>query len=398
MEDQSLKLVTEQETWLRANGLPLVVPPRRRLVGLITRTVPLLLTFAFFAASLLIADAAIAAEQTIDLDQLQNHPTVVRAMLTALAIALLAIPFGLGYARIQRRFPVRVRVVVGLVIIFLWVAGLSIASSIIPTTGDLHLNLWERLGLLVLAAAISFIEVDRILIWAGRRSLRELAAAIPAVARILPLLLLTVLLVFFTNELWQLAATMSKGQMVALCIFLIVMLVVIIVPAIIDMLDEEDTDDDNDQLLEATPFHGVAPSRSKFSIGEWINLVVVSAAVQLVQAAIFIAATFGIFAVFGKIALNPKLIQTWTGTSPKALHWLGINLPMDAAMFRVCLILALFSGISFAASTLSDNMYRSLFLGRIADEMRRNIAARHRYRSTLRSCGKLPNRWSDMVA
>lgn len=66
-------------------------------------------------------------------------------------------------------------------------------------------------------------------------------------------------------------------------------------------------------------------------------------------------------------------------------------------MFRVCLILALFSGISFAASTLSDSLYRSLFLGRIAEEMRRNIAARHRYRSTLRSCGKLPHRWHDLM-
>ncbi|SEA33154.1 hypothetical protein SAMN02910418_01390 [Bowdeniella nasicola] len=357
----------------------------------------LLLTLAFLATGLLIADAAIAAGDTIDLDELQNHPAVVTAMLTALVIALLAIPIGLGYARLQRRFSQRARLIAGVTIIVIWIVGLSVASSIIDTTIGLRLGLLERLGLLIVAATLSFIELDRILTWAGRRALREIAAAIPAVARILPLLLLTVLLVFFTNELWQLAAAMSKGQMWALGTFLVIMIVVIIVPAIIDMLDDEDTEDDHGPILSDTPFCDVSPSRSRFSVGEWINLVAVSAAVQLVQVALFIVATFAIFALFGWIALTPKLIQTWTGAKPEALHWLGVNLPMDASMFRVCLILALFFGISFAASTLSDSLYRSLFLGRIAEEMRRNIAARHRYRSTLRSCGKLPHRWHDLM-
>lgn len=186
-------------------------------------------------------------------------------------------------------------------------------------------------------------ELDRILTWAGRRSLRELTAAIPAVARILPLLLLTVLLVFFTTELWQLSANMNHRQMVWLCTFLLIMLIVIIVPAVIDMLDEQDTEDDSEHLLQATPFCGVEPSRSKFSIGEWINLTVVAAAVQLTQAAIFIVATFAIFTIFGKIALTPQLIKTWTGKDPRAMQWVGVNLPLDAAMFRVCLIRAAIS-------------------------------------------------------
>lgn len=270
----------------------------------------LLLTLAFLATGLLIADAAIAAGDTIDLDELQNHPAVVTAMLTALVIALLAIPVGLGYARLQRRFSQRARLIAGGTIIVIWIVGLSVASSIIDTTSGLRLGLLERLGLLIVAAALSFIELDRILTWAGRRALREIAAAIPAVARILPLLLLTVLLVFFTNELWQLAAAMSKGQMWALGTFLVIMIIVIIVPAIIDMLDDEDTEDDHGPILSDTPFCDVSPSRSRFSVGEWINLVAVSAAVQLVQVALFIVATFAIFALFGWIALTPKLIQT----------------------------------------------------------------------------------------
>lgn len=130
-------------------------------------------------------------------------------MLAALVIALRAIPVGLGYARLQRRFSQRARLIAGGAII-IWIVGLSVASSIIDTTSGLRLGLLERLGLLIVAA-------------------------------------------------------------------------------------------------------------------------------------------FAIFALFGWIALTPKLIQTWTGAKPEALHWLGVNLPMDASLFRACLILALFSGISFAA-------------------------------------------------
>lgn len=397
MADATREVLERQEFWLRHNGLPLVVPPRRRLAGLVTRTVPLLLTFALLAIALLIADAAITGDEQLYLDEVLQQPKVIAALVTAAIVALLAIPVGLLYARIQRRFSQRVRVIVGLVVIVVWLLGLSIAGALMKASGAFQIQIGERVAMLVLAAVISFLEIDHILSWAGRRSFREITSAIPAVARILPLLLLTVLLVFFTNELWQLAATMDKARMWALGLFLAAMILVIIVPATIDMLDDEDTDADHEDLLCDTPFCAIEPTRSRKSVGEWINLVAVASAVQLVQVALFVVLTFGIFALFGSIALTPKLIQTWTGATPSPMVWIGVKLPMDAAMFRVCLILSLFSGISFAASTLSDEKYRSMFLGGIASEVRRNLAARHRYRTTLRRAGKLPTRWATII-
>ena len=104
-----------------------------------------------------------------------------------------------------------------------------------------------------------------------------------------------------------------------------------------------------------------------------------------------------VFATFGAIALTPDLIERWSGAAPRELTLVGVGLPMDHAMFRVCLVLALFSGLSFAASTLLDQRYRGVFLGRVADEVRRNLAARHRYRTMLRMHGKAPARWQVVL-
>lgn len=386
-----------QEEWLRTSGLPFVVPARRRLRGLLPRTAAVLVTFAFLATALLIADAAISTDEIIPLLDLIRHPSVIAALIVAAVIAVLSIPAGMVFGRFQRWLPPGTRIAVGSAVLLLWTAGLSTAAALIDAHVGLHIPIAGRLGLLVLAAVLALLELDKMVGWAARRSLGELTAAVPAVARILPLLLLTVLLAFFTGELWQISAEISKLRMWLLGLFLVGLIVIIVLPATMDMLDEEDTDEIPSDLLDGTPFHDVDPTRSKLSLGERFNLLTLSLAVQAVQIAVFVALTFAVFAIFGAIALTPSLIELWSRAAPEPLTWLGIELPMDGTMFRVCLVLALFSGVSFAASTLMDERYRRMFLGRVASEVRRNIAARHRYRTTLRAVGKLPERWDTLI-
>lgn len=385
-----------QEQWLRANGLPLVVPARRRWRGVVPRTVPLLVALAFLAISLIIADAATSDREAIDLFDLLNHRGVVESLVVAGVIAVLAIPLAIGYAKLQRRLQPRWRLIVGLVVIGFWLFGLSAIATLTGIAGGIHLAWYVRLELLVMALVVGFYGVGSMLSWAGRRGAREISVTLPAIARILPLLLLTVLLVFFTNELWQLAAAMTQTRMVLLSLFLVLLIVLIALPTAFDMLDEED-DTDCEPLMEATPFAGLHERRSKLSLGERMNLLAVSLAVQFVQVAIFVLITFAVFAIFGSLSVTDGLIRTWTAAQPHDLEWLGIRLPMDAYMFRVCMILALFSGITFAASTMQDDKYRELFLDRIAAEVRRNLVARHRYRATLVEEGRAPSSWKALI-
>lgn len=395
MSEQSV--LPAQEQWLRTNGLPFVVPARRRLRGLVPRVSAVLITFFFLATALLIADAAISSDDVIPLLEVVQHPGVLVALGTAAVVALLSIPAGLVYLRWQRRLGFGPRLAVAITVWVLWIAGLSVAAALSNARLGLHLPIGIRLGLLVLALVLAWLELDHIVAWAARRSVQELAAALPAVARTLPVLLLTVLLAFFTGELWQIAATITKARMWALGLFLTSLIVIIVIPATRDMLDEADKPEREEPLVDGTPFQGVSPTHSRLSVGERFNLLIVSLAVQAVQIALFVIATFAVFTIFGTITLTPELIAQWSGHAAQQLVWLGIALPMDWAVFRVCLVLALFAGVSFAAATLQDAIYRTMFLDRVADEVRRNLAARHRYRTCLHLAGKMPARWQLLV-
>lgn len=397
MPQSSDTQLLEQEQWLRTNGLPLVVPPSRRFRGLIPRTVPLLVTFAFLAIGLVMIETAVPDDESVDLLDVLIRPDQMVLFIVAAVVVVLAIPLGVAYAWLQRKLSTTWRMIVGAIIIVFWLAGLSVIATATHTTGDLHVDILSRLGLLLIAALIGFYGLGNMLRWAAKRGARELAVTLPAVARILPLLLLTVLLVFFTNELWQLSATITLPRMWMLSGFLVLMILLIALPATFDMIEDEKDDDAEEPLLAATPFVGIAARRSRLSLGERFNLIAVSLTVQFVQISMFVIVTFIVFALFGAITITDDLIATWTGQAARPMVFLGIRMPIEAHMFRVCLILALFSGISFAASMLQDTRYRTLFLDRVAEDVQRNLAARHRYRMTLKQTGRGPQRWLSLA-
>lgn len=390
--------LAQQEAWLRAQGLPFVVPARRRLRGLLPRTASVLIAFTLLAFALLVADAAVSASEVIPWRELVSYPHVLAALVVAGLLALAAVPAGLLYGRWQRRLSFGARLGWAGGVLFTWLFGLSLAAALTDARFGLHIPFDERVQLLLMAAALAWLEFDYVISWAARRSLRELATTAPSVARILPLLMLTVLLVFFTGELWQVAAAMSKTQMWLLGLFLLLLILLILLPATSDMLDDTDLAGRCEGLLAGTPFDEVPHSRPRLTWPERLNLRAGAFAVQTVQVAIFVSVTFAVFVTFGWITLDEALISSWSSQPAKPMVWLGVELPMDAAMFRVCLVLSLFSGVSFAASTLTDPLYRELFVERVSQEVRRNIAARHCYRVELRRSGKLPARWRTLIA
>lgn len=405
------------EDWLRRNGLPYMVPGRRRLHGLIPRTTAILVTLVIWAVALLWAESALAVEEPIPLEELLGHPRVAFALLGVSTLVLLGIPLGLLTVRLQRRLPSTARLILDAVVWAMWLIGLTVIAVLLqsgasfhidllsPGDGDaiqvtgefrLHFSFWERLLLLGVALGLAWLDLGTIIAWTTKRSLKEIMTALPAVARTLPLLLLTVLLAFFTNELWQIGASISKDRMTALGLFLVVLTFLVVLPTSIDMVDDEDSDAEHALLLKQTPFAELAPSPNRLRVAERINLVMVAVAVQAVQITVFVLLTFAVFAIVGTVTLTPELIEEWSGKPSEPVVMLGVQLGMDRAMFRVCLILALFSGVSFAASTLIDDLYRKLFLDRVSEEVRRSIAARHRYQTALANRDRA-FRWRTLV-
>lgn len=105
--------LVEQEQWLRSNRLPLVVPPTRRLRGLVPRTAPLLVTLALPATGLVMVDAAVSAQDGVDLFDILRRPAALSAVIAAGLVIVLAIPLGIAYAALQRRMTPTARLVVG---------------------------------------------------------------------------------------------------------------------------------------------------------------------------------------------------------------------------------------------------------------------------------------------
>ncbi|MDO4716873.1 MAG: hypothetical protein Q4B08_04830 [Propionibacteriaceae bacterium] len=119
----------------------------------------------------------------------------------------------------------------------------------------------------------------------------------------------------------------------------------------------------------------------KLRLSERINLLLLPMAAQLIQVGLFSLLVCLFFVGLGSVALNPKLISDWTSKPPVCMSWMGFSLPIDSTMFQVSLILATFSGLSFAALNITDESYRDVFLAPIVNEMELNLAARRIYRN-----------------
>lgn len=371
-----VSILHQQEDWLRRNGLPLLIPARRRVTRLIPGIAPFLLfclLIAFGTRLLMSAFPSFSdAANQMALEEIELNPDQVIQISIAFLFFLFALPASLIYQFWQRRRSHLTRWIAGGTVSLSW---LFIPNAAVPWS--------ERCFLLVVAALLVHWEFPSIIRWAGSRVLGSLSFLGPMIARVLPLLLLAQLLVFFTNEIWQLAYQLSRAQMWAVNGILLIPVAILIWSDTRDALKKHlDRGEHRPALLVGTPFEALpdAGRSAKLRISEGVNLLLIPMVAQLIQVLMFIIVLCGFFIAFGSVSLSPDLIAEWTGKPPVRMVWLGIGLPIDLTMFRVSLILATFSGLSFVASNVTDESYRRVFLGPIIDEMELSLEARHVYR------------------
>lgn len=377
----------EQEAWLRRNGLPLLIPARHRIARVIYAAAPALLMLVLLASAVTVIDHAIVVEEGIDLEDIVER--LDDAQLTEFALGLIigicSIPASIGYQIWQRRRHRTTKMIGGLVIALLWMSGVGLLASGLSEDffSPLSVPFWGRALTLLGLYLLTFWEAPSIVRWAGARVLRELSTLGPMIARVLPFLLLAQLLVFFTNEIWQLAASLNSPRVWALNGILILPILILVGSHCVEALRREFHRSEifRGDLLKGTPFEGL-PAIDKprqLRKGEGVNLLLLPMLAQLIQIGLFIALLCLFFLGFGSVAVDGSVIATWTGKPSVRMTWLGIKLPIDLTMFRVSLMLAVFSGLSFAASNTTDEQYRKIFLNPIIDEMELNLAVRRVY-------------------
>ena len=371
----------EVQQWFLHRGLPLVLTRRVRSRALIERSAPIV-----SGVGAVIALTMMLAELTAGDPDIGN---VIR--LGVLTLVLIAAPValyllhqtGTTLGKASRRSA-------ALLVMALFVFGLPFADS-----GFSGIAAAEAFGFALVAAFavwLTYLGFGSIALWALRYALVQFGALGTLMSRALPLLMLTVV-VYFTGELWQLAARMTRQRLWETIGFLSLVAIVFMVTTIRDevraLRDDRAGQHDPAHLLAGTPLQpepGHQPARTPLSLAEQINVVAVMVVSQAIQVVLFTAGLFAFFLALGIIAVPDDVTVLWSaeaacpvGEPPCAGTWFGVHIPIPQTVVHTSLFVAVLSGLYFTVSTSVDPLYRQRFFDPLISDVAVSLAGRDAY-------------------
>lgn len=364
--------------WFLRRGLPLVLTRRVRSRGLIERSAPVI-----SSVGALTVLTMLAAEIT---GELPNYPYAVR--LGVIGVVLLAAPFVLvalhrrstALGEATRRWGAWAVMGIVVVVTPVTVSGWSGAAAAEAPLFVL---------ICLLAIWLTYLGFGSIVAWAFRFAWVQLGALGTLMSRALPLLMLTVV-VYFTGELWQLSARMTRQRLWETIGFLSAVALVFMVTTIRDevqaLREDRAGESDAGRLLAGTPFMAPAHTRTALSRAEQINVVAVMVVSQAIQVVLFTAGLFAFFLVLGIIAIPAEVTVLWSGEQdcqvgqpPCAGTWFGVHIPIPQTVVHTSLFVAVLSGLYFTVSTSVDPLYRQRFFDPLIADVAVSLAGRDAY-------------------
>jgi hypothetical protein len=367
--------------WFLHRGLPLVLTRRVRSRALIERSAPMV-----SGIGAVIAGTMMLAELT---DGDPDYGYVIR--LGVLTLLLIAAPFALYLLhQLGTTLGEAGRRSAALLVMALFVFGLPFADS-----GFSGIAAAEAFGFAVvalLAIWLTYLGFGSIALWAFRFAIVQFGALGTLMSRALPLLMLTVV-VYFTGELWQLAARMTRQRLWQTVGFLAIVAIVFMVTTIRDevlaLREDRAEQDDPAKLLADTPLATSSdhqPVRTPLSLAEQVNVVAVMVVAQAIQVVFFTAGLFAFFLALGIIAIPDDVTVLWSaeescpvGEPPCAGTWFGIHIPIPQTVVHTSLFVAVLSGLYFTVSTSVDPLYRQRFFDPLVSDVAVSLAGRDAY-------------------
>lgn len=345
--------VTAFERRFRRAGLPLFIEGRTASRDVFTRAFPLL-ALVFVALVL----------QALNLSW--GFWANVGAFVGGLAI--MAAAFGL-VNRLQRRpfLSVPRRVGPPELVVFVLV------PSLLPLVfGGQFVSALVTAGALVLLLVMVYLVVGfgllSILRWAGARLFGGLGSSLRTLVRAIPLLLFFSLLLFLTQETWQVLAAAPRafiGAVAVLVMGLGVLFLVARIPREVAALERDAA--------------AGGPALSRWQRANVGLVLFVSQALQV----LFVGIGVGVFfTIFGAFTVSPSVLTEWIGDAGHPLlrfPLLGQHVIITQELLRVAGAIGAFSGLYYAITALIDPNYRQEFLGDITEEMRSVFDARASY-------------------
>ncbi|NEA34263.1 hypothetical protein [Streptomyces sp. SID13031] len=200
-----------------------------------------------------------------------------------------------------------------------------------------------------------------------RRLGTELANSVTSLVRALPLLLVFSLVLFVNTEMWQVFAGMPVEFIVLSAIAFALLSDLFLILRLPKELDVIERDAGSGPPLR--PIQRLNLSVS-LVIRQWMQVLVVSTGVGL------------FFIGFGMLAISQKIYDAW-GIEPGAwshqIDLMDHHLLISAALVKVAVGIANFTGLYYSISLMTDATYRTDFLDNVTTELRELFTARSEY-------------------
>jgi len=204
--------------------------------------------------------------------------------------------------------------------------------------------------------------------WAITRLLGELSRSLGLLVKAVPLLMIFSLLLFLTPELWQVFAeldNLSLGILIGLFVLLGGSFLIARIPNEVEGLEK-----------------GAGGEGPPLSGAQRVNVGLVLFVSQSLQVLLVALAVAAFFVVFGLLTVNAELVEDWIKGTPDVLfgfHLGDREAQVTTELLRVAGALAAFTGLYFAISMLTDDLYRREFMSQITDEMKATFKKRADY-------------------
>lgn len=392
-------MLKQSNIWFRKQGVPLIIPARQRALDAFPRSVPWILwagimhiCYIFLRDILLFVVEDVKGSLPNYIKALTSDSALSNEVLPVLVLGgiFLVMPIISGAFialahMLMVRTPQWVQITTG--ILTLLFAGMLFTTGVFEASTlegiDFVYDGGQVFPLIVIGIYLAiFLGVDTVLGWSLKHAIHQLASLSPMIAKVLPVLMVSVLFIFVNADLWKLANGLSFPRTWAVLGLMGLLAVFVVVTTSLErtarLLGRSRGDDiarfsDNDYEYAAALEGGIWNTAQDWveekkilehrplKIAPWSNLIIPMIG-QIIQATLFMLLVFGFFMGFSSIAISDTTIESWMTVKPEHLKILGVDTNINAVVIKVSMIVAVFSGLSFVATTSSDEKYARSFL------------------------------------
>ena len=410
-------MLKQSNIWFRKQGAPLIIPARQRALDAFPRSVPWILwasimhiCYIFLRDILLFLVEDVKGSLPDYIKALTSDNALSTEVLPLLVLGgiFLVMPVISGVLialthKLMVRTPQWVQITTGILTVLF--AGVLFTAGVFETSSldglDFVYDGGKAFPLIVIGIYLAiFLGVDTVLGWSLKHAIHQLASLPPMIAKVLPVLMVSVLFIFVNADLWTLANGLSFPRTWAVLGLMGLLAVFVVVTTSLErtarLLGRYRGDDiarftENDYEHAAALEGGIWNTAQDWveekkilehrplKVAPWSNLIIIPMIGQIIQAIFFMLLVFGFFMGFSSIAISDTTIESWMSIKPEHLKILGVDTNINAVVIKVSIIVAVFSGLSFVATTSSDEKYARSFLKPMIERIKHILIIRDIY-------------------